>query len=85
MTEIERLNERIAHLEDQLETARIQVETARVEAEKADDEAIHWKAECLRIRSKDDFDSYKAIKRWQRRVEKAEAALATLQSTGGEE
>ena len=78
MGEVERLKERVAHLEDQLETARIQVERARVESEKADDEAMHWKAECLKIRGKDDFDAYRAIKRWKARAEAAEAKLASV-------
>lgn len=76
MNEVERLNERIAHLEDQLETARIQVEHARLESEKADDEAVHWKEKCLKNRAKDDFDSYRAICRWRKRAQDAEAKLA---------
>ncbi len=76
MNEVERLNERIAHLEDQLETARIQVEHARLESEKADDEAVHWKEECLKNRAKDAFDSYRAICRWRKRAQDAEAKLA---------
>ncbi len=67
-----------AHLEDQLETARLQVEHARLESEKADDEAMHWKAESLKIRSKDDMDAYRAIKSWERRAKTAEAKLKEL-------
>lgn len=82
--------ERIAHcprcatMEDLLETARIQVEHARRESEKADDEAEHYKLESLKIRSRDDFDAYRAIKKWKRRAEKAEAELASIRcSTNG--
>jgi len=76
MNEVERLNERIAHLEDQLETARIQVEAARTESEKADDEAVHWKERCLKIRYQDDLDAYRTILRWRKRAQDAESKLA---------
>jgi NMD protein affecting ribosome stability and mRNA decay len=67
---------RCAVLEDLLETARIQVEHARREAEKADDEAVAHKAESLRLRASGSRADYALIKEFQRRAEKAEAALA---------
>ncbi len=72
---------RCAVLEDLLETARIQVENARREAEKADDEAIHYKVEALRLRTRSSRDDYALIKHFQNRAETAEALHAAR--TGG--
>ena len=69
---------RCAVLEDLLETARIQVEDARQEAEKADDEALHHKAENLRLRAAGSREDYALIKQFEARKQRAEAELAIL-------
>lgn len=67
---------RCAVLEDLLETATSERDKARDEAAKADDEARAHKVEMLRLRATGSSKDYALIKEFQRRAEKAEAALA---------